>query len=100
MLALLLTLTITPGPRLFAERPEIVWGPIAALFLANIMLLVMNVPLVKVLALATGAEIVICGRPPNLSSSPPCPCCAATMQAVPGTAPGSTNAARCVRPIR
>ena len=62
MLALLLTLTITPGPLLFAEWPETVWGPIAVLFFANIMLLVMNVPLVKVLALATGAEIVICGR--------------------------------------
>lgn len=100
MLALLLTLTITPGPLLFAERPEIVWGPIAALFFANIMLLVMNVPLVKVLALATGPKSSSAVAPPNLPSSPPCPCCAATMQAVPGTAPGSTNAARCVRPIR
>ncbi len=48
MLALLLTLNITPGPLLFTERPEIVWGLIASLFIANIMLLVMNVPMVKV----------------------------------------------------
>lgn len=47
MLALLLTLNITPGPLLFTERPEIVWGLIASLFIANIMLLVMNVPMVK-----------------------------------------------------
>ncbi|MBK8439203.1 MAG: tripartite tricarboxylate transporter permease [Rhodobacter sp.] len=47
MLALLMTLNITPGPLLFAEQPEIVWGLIASLFIANIVLLVMNVPLVK-----------------------------------------------------
>jgi len=39
---------ITPGPLLFAQQPEIVWGLIAALMLANIMLLVMNIPLVGV----------------------------------------------------
>ncbi|WP_174874815.1 tripartite tricarboxylate transporter permease [Vogesella oryzae] len=39
---------ITPGPMLFTQQPEIVWGLIAALLLANIMLLVMNIPLVGV----------------------------------------------------
>lgn len=48
LLALLLTLNITPGPLLFAERPEVVWGLIAALLIANFVLLVMNVPMVKV----------------------------------------------------
>ncbi|GAB4360845.1 MAG: tripartite tricarboxylate transporter permease [Kiloniellaceae bacterium] len=48
LLALLMTLNITPGPTLFAERPEVVWGLIASLFIANLVLLVMNVPLVKV----------------------------------------------------
>ncbi|MDP2086342.1 MAG: tripartite tricarboxylate transporter permease, partial [Gemmobacter sp.] len=48
LLALLLTLNITPGPLLFAEKPEIVWGLIASLLIANIVLLVMNVPMVKV----------------------------------------------------
>ncbi|RID92372.1 tripartite tricarboxylate transporter permease [Gemmobacter lutimaris] len=47
MLALLLTLNITPGPLLFKERPEVVWGLIASLFIANVVLLIMNVPLVK-----------------------------------------------------
>ncbi len=47
MLALLMTLNITPGPLLFKEQPEIVWGLIASLFIANIVLLVMNVPMVK-----------------------------------------------------
>ncbi|MCA2013316.1 tripartite tricarboxylate transporter permease [Cereibacter sphaeroides] len=48
LLALLLTLNITPGPTLFIERPEVVWGLIASLLIANIVLLVMNVPMVKV----------------------------------------------------
>jgi putative tricarboxylic transport membrane protein len=46
LLALLLTLNITPGPLLFEQQPDLVWGLIAALFLGNLMLLVMNIPLV------------------------------------------------------
>jgi putative tricarboxylic transport membrane protein len=37
---------LNPGPLLFAERPELVWGLIASLFIANVMLLVLNLPLV------------------------------------------------------
>ncbi|SET31098.1 tripartite tricarboxylate transporter permease [Paracoccus homiensis] len=48
LLALLLTLNITPGPLLFTERPEVVWSLIAALLIANVVLLLMNVPMVKV----------------------------------------------------
>jgi len=47
MLALLLTLNITPGPRLFTDQPQVVWGLIASLFIANVVLLVMNVPMVR-----------------------------------------------------
>ncbi|NNF90751.1 MAG: tripartite tricarboxylate transporter permease, partial [Boseongicola sp.] len=47
LLALLMTLNITPGPTLFTDRPEVVWGLIASLFIANFVLLVMNVPMVK-----------------------------------------------------
>jgi len=48
LLALLMTLNITPGPTLFADRPEVVWGLIASLIIANFVLLVMNVPMVKI----------------------------------------------------
>ncbi|MDM7458729.1 MAG: tripartite tricarboxylate transporter permease, partial [Paracoccus sp. (in: a-proteobacteria)] len=48
LLALLLTLNITPGPLLFTERPEVVWSLIASLLIANFMLLALNVPMVKV----------------------------------------------------
>jgi putative tricarboxylic transport membrane protein len=37
---------LNPGPLLFVERPDLVWGLIASLFVANAMLLVLNLPLV------------------------------------------------------
>jgi putative tricarboxylic transport membrane protein len=37
---------LNPGPLLFAEKPDLVWGLIASLFIANGMLLVLNLPLV------------------------------------------------------
>lgn len=37
---------LNPGPLLFAEKPDLVWGLIASLFIANIMLVVINLPLV------------------------------------------------------
>ena len=37
---------LNPGPLLFAERPDLVWGLIASLFVANTMLVVLNLPLV------------------------------------------------------
>jgi putative tricarboxylic transport membrane protein len=48
LLALLMTLNITPGPTLFTDRPDVVWGLIASLLIANVVLLLMNVPMVKV----------------------------------------------------
>lgn len=48
LLAVLMTLNITPGPTLFTDRPEVVWGLIASLLIANFVLLAMNVPMVKV----------------------------------------------------
>jgi putative tricarboxylic transport membrane protein len=37
---------INPGPMLFQSQPALVWGLIASLYIANIMLLVLNLPLV------------------------------------------------------
>ena len=37
---------LQPGPLLFANSPDLVWGLIASLFIANIMLLVLNLPLI------------------------------------------------------
>ncbi|MEZ5752707.1 MAG: tripartite tricarboxylate transporter permease [Paracoccaceae bacterium] len=46
LLAVLLSLNITPGPLLFSQNPDVVWGLIAALFIANFVLLAMNIPMV------------------------------------------------------
>lgn len=37
---------VTPGPRLITERPEIFWGVIASMYIANVMLLILNLPMV------------------------------------------------------
>jgi putative tricarboxylic transport membrane protein len=46
MLAALLLFGIQPGPRLFETNPEIVWPVIASLYLGNVALLVLNLPLI------------------------------------------------------
>lgn len=48
LLAVLLSLNITPGPLLFANNPDVVWGLIAALFIANFMLLALNIPMIGI----------------------------------------------------
>ncbi|MBM3358361.1 MAG: tripartite tricarboxylate transporter permease [Betaproteobacteria bacterium] len=37
---------LTPGPFLFQERPDLVWTVIASLFIGNVILLILNLPLV------------------------------------------------------
>jgi putative tricarboxylic transport membrane protein len=39
---------IQPGPRLIVEHPDIFWGLIASFWLGNIMLIVLNVPMIGV----------------------------------------------------
>lgn len=46
MLGALMLYNITPGPLLLETRPEIVWGLIASLFIANVLLVIMNIPLI------------------------------------------------------
>ena len=48
MMGALTLYNITPGPLLFQNQPDLVWGLIASLFIANIILIVMNVPMIKV----------------------------------------------------
>lgn len=42
----LLVQGITPGPQLITEHPDIFWGVIASMYIGNVMLLVLNMPLV------------------------------------------------------
>jgi putative tricarboxylic transport membrane protein len=41
---------IQPGPLLFDQQPELVWGLLASFFIGNLMLLVLNLPLAPVFA--------------------------------------------------
>jgi putative tricarboxylic transport membrane protein len=41
---------LQPGPLLFASRPDLVWTLIASLYIGNVMLLVLNLPLAGVWA--------------------------------------------------
>ena len=38
---------ITPGPTMMTQRPELFWGVIASMYIGNVMLLVLNLPLVQ-----------------------------------------------------
>lgn len=50
MVGALALYNITPGPALFTQQPTLVWGLIASLFVANVLLLIMNIPLVGLFA--------------------------------------------------
>jgi putative tricarboxylic transport membrane protein len=41
---------LQPGPMLFNTHPDLVWGLVASMYVGNVMLLVLNLPLVGVLA--------------------------------------------------
>lgn len=48
LMGALIMYNVQPGPLLFDEHPQVAWGLIASMFLGNIMLLILNMPLVKV----------------------------------------------------
>jgi len=39
---------LQPGPMLFASRPDVAWGLIASMYLGNVMLLILNWPLIGI----------------------------------------------------
>ena len=45
LLGALLLFQVTPGPMLFVDKPEVAWGLIASMYLGNVALLVINLPL-------------------------------------------------------
>lgn len=44
---------VTPGPTLFQNHPQVVWGVIASMFIGNFLLLIMNLPLANMWAKIT-----------------------------------------------
>jgi putative tricarboxylic transport membrane protein len=63
ILAALLLHNITPGPSLIREHPNLFWGVIASMYVGNMMLMVLNLPLVgifsKIMKVPTGFLIPI-----------------------------------------
>ncbi|WP_277584656.1 tripartite tricarboxylate transporter permease [Psychrobacillus antarcticus] len=50
LMGALIMYNVQPGPLLFEKNPEVAWGLIASMFVGNVMLLILNMPLVKVFA--------------------------------------------------
>jgi putative tricarboxylic transport membrane protein len=50
LMGALIMYNVQPGPLLFSEHPHVAWGLIASMFIGNLMLLLLNMPLVKVFA--------------------------------------------------
>ncbi|THB75255.1 MAG: tripartite tricarboxylate transporter permease [Desulfobacteraceae bacterium] len=50
MLAALITLGVTPGPTMLVDQPDMFWGVAASMFLGNLVLIILNLPMVRVLA--------------------------------------------------
>ena len=50
LLGALIALNVTPGPRLMVDQPEIFWGVIISMYLGNLILLILNLPLIPYIA--------------------------------------------------
>ncbi len=50
LMGALIMYNIQPGPLLFEEHPQVAWGLIASMFIGNLMLLALNMPLVRIFA--------------------------------------------------
>jgi putative tricarboxylic transport membrane protein len=46
MIGALMIQGIAPGPQVMTERPELFWGLVASMWVGNLMLLVLNLPLI------------------------------------------------------
>ena len=50
LLGALIALNVNPGPRLMIDRPEVFWAVIISMYLGNLILLVLNLPLIPYIA--------------------------------------------------
>ncbi|MGI9423216.1 MAG: tripartite tricarboxylate transporter permease [Hyphomicrobiaceae bacterium] len=50
LLGALLALNVAPGPRLMVDRPEIFWAVIISMYVGNVVLLILNLPLIPYIA--------------------------------------------------
>lgn len=61
MLGALISYGIQPGPRLFIDNPEVFWSVIISMYIGNVILLIMNLPLIPYIAriLAVPSTVLI-----------------------------------------
>ncbi|MEM6676533.1 MAG: tripartite tricarboxylate transporter permease [Pseudomonadota bacterium] len=50
LLGALIALNVSPGPRLMVDEPEIFWAVIVSMYLGNVILLILNLPLIPYIA--------------------------------------------------
>ncbi len=50
LLGALIALNVSPGPRLMIDQPEIFWAVIISMYLGNVILLILNLPLIPYIA--------------------------------------------------
>ena len=50
LLGALLVLGVTPGPTMLTERPDVFWGVVASMYIGNLFLLILNLPLIPYIA--------------------------------------------------
>ncbi len=50
LLGALVALNVTPGPRLMIDEPQIFWAVIVSMYLGNLILLILNLPLIPYIA--------------------------------------------------
>ncbi|MFC5604771.1 tripartite tricarboxylate transporter permease [Sporosarcina koreensis] len=50
MLGALLVVGVQPGPMLLNDHPDVFWGVIASMYIGNVMLLILNLPLIPYIA--------------------------------------------------
>ncbi|PRY26690.1 putative tricarboxylic transport membrane protein [Aliiruegeria haliotis] len=50
LLGALIALNVTPGPRLMIDEPQIFWAVIISMYLGNLVLLILNLPLIPYIA--------------------------------------------------
>ncbi len=50
LLGALIALNVTPGPRLMLDEPQVFWAVIMSMFIGNLVLLILNLPLIPYIA--------------------------------------------------
>ena len=68
---------IQPGPQVMTKQPELFWGVIASMWIGNLMLIIINLPLIGIWVSLLRCPIISCFRR-SWCSAPSAPTASAT----------------------